>query len=62
MPRAEIRLEDADDGQGVHIRFEYDTAWDKASGAHQMANHIQGLLNDMVKGGELTAEPVAVEG
>ena len=54
--RAEIYIEDCEElSAGANVRFVFVDGFNKASNAHQMANIIRKILDDMATRGELTA-------
>jgi hypothetical protein len=57
MPRAEIYLEDSEQGPqgGAAVRFVFLEGFDPKSPAHQLANILRNLLDQMVESGDLTA-------
>lgn len=55
MARAEILIEDAEDGRGAHVRFLFPDGFKADSAAHQLAGILQRRLDAMVTGGELQA-------
>ena len=48
MPRAEIYIEDAEDGEGLDVRFAFLGGFGQDSGAHRMANMIRAYLDTVM--------------
>ena len=60
MARCEVYIED--EGLAAAVRFAFVDGFKKDSPAHQMANHIRQVLDDMATGGVLTALEVPGQG
>jgi len=62
MARAEIYIEDAEDGEGLDVRFAFINGFGKDSGAHKMANMIRAYLDQvMTVRSETPIETVATQ-
>lgn len=59
MARAEVLIEDAE--QGANVRFLFADGFNAESPAHQLTNIIRLKLDEMTQAGELVALPAANE-
>ena len=60
--RAEIYIEDAEDGEAVDVKFEFLGGFKQESGAHKMANMIRAYLDTVMEArGGTPMETIAVK-